>query len=405
MAQPANQSVAATLKQVPRLEQLDSLRGLAALTVMFHHYLLLFPVVWSMADPMGGKPGEVNWLWFFTYTPLHVLWTGHEAVIFFFILSGFVLALPFLKSPTPAYSGYVIKRCFRIYPPYLVAMAIAVAVNLFCYRGGIAGLSDWFNQVGQRPVDGKLIRSHLWFIGFFENCKFNPVIWSLVHEMRISLVFPLLMLGVRRWNWPASLGIAFLLGACNWWMLHLKALRVISYRHDYFETIAYAAFFMVGALLAKHRDVLRRKFAAVPRPIRYGLVVAGILAYTHGWWLTRSGVLPHGRIESILRLDLVADWGVALGIVTFILVALSSSRATGLLTGRFLLFFGKISYSLYLFHGVCLIAFVNLLFGKVSIGLILALAAAASFGLAALSYRWVELPAINAGRWIAGKRS
>ena len=357
-----------------------------------------------MADPTDGQPGGTGWLWFITYTPLHIFWAGHEAVVFFFVLSGFVLALPYLKSPTPAYSSYLVKRFFRIYPPYLVAVAAAIVVNILFYRGGIANLSHWFNIIGQRPLDWSLVRDHVLFLGFFQNCKFDPVLWSLVHEMRISLVFPLLMVCVCRLNWKAGLVIAFSFGSFNWWMMHLKSFRVVHYQHDYFETIAYAGFFILGALLAKHREALIQRFRAIPRPVRYLMVMAGILAYTHGWWLTRSGLLRHGWVESILRLDLVADWGVALGIVVFILTALSSPTATGLLVGKAPLFLGKISYSLYLFHAICLIAFVNLLFGKIPIGIILAISAAASFALAALSYRWVEVPAINVGRFFSRKR-
>jgi peptidoglycan/LPS O-acetylase OafA/YrhL len=68
-----------------RYTQLDSLRGLAACTVVFCHATNVLPAVYD-------DPGRAWWL---TETPLGLLRAGSAAVDFFFVLSGFVLALPF----------------------------------------------------------------------------------------------------------------------------------------------------------------------------------------------------------------------------------------------------------------------------------------------------------------------
>src|SRR5690606_33375733 len=95
-----------------RLEELDSLRGLAALVVLSQH------VLFTIVEP----PPIID------YTPLHLLWAGHEAVIFFFVLSGFVLALPFVDGRPFDYGPYAIKRVFRIWLPYVVATAAALLI-------------------------------------------------------------------------------------------------------------------------------------------------------------------------------------------------------------------------------------------------------------------------------------
>lgn len=59
-----------------RIHELDSLRGIAAVTVMFSHYLLIFPAFFSNESNDIG----VNVM---KYTPLHIFWAGHEAVILF----------------------------------------------------------------------------------------------------------------------------------------------------------------------------------------------------------------------------------------------------------------------------------------------------------------------------------
>jgi peptidoglycan/LPS O-acetylase OafA/YrhL len=386
-----------------RLAQLDSLRGLAAFTVLVSHFLLIFPAIGTLVNSTSDQTG--NWFLFgITYTPLHIFWAGYEAVIFFFVLSGFVLALPYLNPAKPvSYAGYLTKRIFRIYPPYLCAVIAAVIVNMLFYRGEINGLSAFFNDVGQHPVDWRLVMDHVFFIGSFDNSKFDPVLWSLVHEMRISIVFPIIMYGVRLVDWKINLALGFLLSCFNWWMIHLNFYQEVQYQHDYFATLSYVGFFILGALLAKHRELLVSRFGAMPRPVKYMMLGFAILAYTHRWWLTSSGLLGHGRFYKLLHENFVADWITALGVIIFILAALSSKTASGILAGKVPLFLGKISYSLYLFHAICLIALLDVLYGKIPIWMILIISFAASFVVSTLSYYFVELPAIKTGKFLAGK--
>ena len=123
-----------------RLEELDSLRGLAALTVVISHHLIVLPVFFNPTNWHGHIP--VNIL---KYTPLHLLFAGHEAVILFFVLSGFVLSLPFHANKQGPYASFVIRRICRIYLPYIVSVAAAVIMCRLLSRGGIPELSPWLN--------------------------------------------------------------------------------------------------------------------------------------------------------------------------------------------------------------------------------------------------------------------
>ena len=81
--------------------QLDALRGIAALTVVLNHFTII--------DPL-------HWMW---RTPLRFLLTGHDAVILFFIISGFVLTLQLTSSRKPGYGDYILQRICRIYLPFV----------------------------------------------------------------------------------------------------------------------------------------------------------------------------------------------------------------------------------------------------------------------------------------------
>lgn len=99
-----------------RIRQLDSIRGLAALTVVLQHCLFVFPLLFN--DTSGQQH---FWLLnIFKYSPLHLFWSGSQAVFLFFLLSGFVLSLPFYRAQSVSYPAFIIKRICRLYLPYIV---------------------------------------------------------------------------------------------------------------------------------------------------------------------------------------------------------------------------------------------------------------------------------------------
>lgn len=78
------------------MQSFDGLRGVAAVVVLIHHSLLTVPSLASAYYPTTVTAIAWSKSWLITYTPLHLIWAGTEAVCLFFILSGFVLTLPTL---------------------------------------------------------------------------------------------------------------------------------------------------------------------------------------------------------------------------------------------------------------------------------------------------------------------
>src|SRR5205814_1190229 len=100
--------------QAPRARGLDGLRGLAALVVVVHHCLLTSPTL-ARAYLPGHRalgPGAAA----LTYSPLHLFWAGSEAVIVFFVLSGFVLTLA-VSGDRADWLRYYPRRMLRLYVP------------------------------------------------------------------------------------------------------------------------------------------------------------------------------------------------------------------------------------------------------------------------------------------------
>lgn len=71
---------------VKRFAELDSLRGIAAFLVMSSHLIML---------EFYNKSEYYHLL---DDTPFRIFWSGHQSVILFFVLSGFVLSLGILSN-------------------------------------------------------------------------------------------------------------------------------------------------------------------------------------------------------------------------------------------------------------------------------------------------------------------
>lgn len=365
--------------------ELDSLRGLAAATVVVCHFLNILPAIHD--DPQSGP------LWYLVCTPLRIFSAGHEAVVFFFVLSGFVLAIPFLAKPQP-YPGFIIKRFFRIWTPYMFAVVLGFACYA-AFAGPLApGLSLWAQGPWRDSITARTVVDHVLLIGSFKNNAYNPVLWSLVLEMRISILFPLIIWMVKRFDWKTCLGISFviyLIGRAG----AAAGTRGLIPANDYFDTLVYVYMFTLGALMAKHigplSDVLYRRRSRMFRR----LILLGALAlYVYRY-------LYPGMPELLVRV--LHDFPTTLAVFVFIIVASGSASASRLLRLRPFVFLGKVSYSLYLLHAIMLLVTIHTLYGRYSVWTCWGVALAMTAVITVLSYYFVEEPSMKLGRYLASR--
>lgn len=119
--------MATAIKDNGRLNHLDSIRGIAAcVVVMFHCWLLTSDAFRNSLNTLSTALHSVPDL--VLYGLEKVLRSGHPAVMVFFVLSGFVLACSLGKKQTP-YVGYAVKRFFRIYPVFIVAVLASYVLH------------------------------------------------------------------------------------------------------------------------------------------------------------------------------------------------------------------------------------------------------------------------------------
>jgi len=366
-----------------RFVELDSLRGLAALSVVLHHCRVMWETDTQPASPFLRSLLSL-------VAPI-----GFEAVLLFFVLSGFVLSLPAVTGKPQRYSTFVIRRVFRIYVPYLAALAVSVAGALWLH--GAVTRSDWFNKSWSEAVNWQLVGRHLLFVGVFDTNQFDNPIWSLIHEMRISLVFPLLCALVLRIGTRRSLALALGLSCAA----ILFELRPFVIDGDLTGSLHYAAFFVLGILLARHRTRLGAWLSRRRKLTRTLALVAALVIFL----FAGPQILQHfSRPSHYWRNKPFSDWITALGAGGLIIISLSSAICKRFLFWKPIRFLGKISYSLYLWHFIVMLYCIHLLYGKMPLGAILCLVLVLTFPVSWCSYRWIELPSIALGRRLSDIR-
>ena len=266
---------------------------------------------------------------------------GRAAVMVFFVLSGFVLAVSLLKAPS-TYGGFAIKRLFRIYPAFLVVIAISYALHR-SFGAPLHTGSVLMNRISAPDLSPLQLCKALVLWGTAPSLNLDLVTWSLVHEMRISLLFPLILLSVRRAAGVALPGYAMVSVACTVWLHATSGNVAYGFVEETFpQTLAVTGYFLIffacGAWLAIERERVTAWLRTSSLTTRKGLLVIALAFFLKG---------DHGPEEWITSLVDYAHLAAALLMLSLILGTEPFERA---LSGSTLRWLGRISYSLYLVH-------------------------------------------------------
>ncbi len=347
-----------------RSSALDGVRGLAALSVVFLHVASLFLLT---KNP--------DYFWFDRFyrwvsvTPAAALWAGQQAVSLFFILSGYAL-YSMLSGRAMSYASYAARRILRLWIPYAVVIALAAICVIAFGSGTIAGQSGWLNSFLGTQVSVKLLAQHALMIGFYDTKRLDFVIWSLVIEMRLSLVFPLLFYAIKRFN-----GLVLLVASVG-----VGAAGILLLRHHEGTvqgsiglTLSSNTYFVIGGLLAHHASLVRDRYAGLSALTKAIALIAAFVLYAN-------------------CLGVSSTYSTMIGSTWLIIVALCSPSAQAFLDSRVVQFLGHISYSLYLVHAVVVLALINALYPSVSMGTVAVLVVPLSIAVASVLYACVERP-------------
>lgn len=209
-----------------RLEELDVLRGLAALAVCGTHYT-------TMCRDVGLLDWTFHW--------------GMYGPPFFFVISGFVILMTVRKRPHAL--DFVVARASRIYPTYWLAIPIAyVAFAWFPLPGDQATLS-------QALINLTMLQTWL------KVDDLDGVYWTLAVELKFyALAFVVILLrGVKRFETVAAVWLCVL---ALYWNLTLYGVDVPGFVRTPLN-VDYGALFVGGVffyLLKADGESLFRHF-------------------------------------------------------------------------------------------------------------------------------------------------
>lgn len=162
------------------ISYLDSIRGLAALTVISEHYVIAYGLPCQSALCQRVLD----------FSPLNFWWDGNAAVSMFFVLSGLVLSLKYFRSGN-SYNlehfdliGYTIARIFRIWMPYIIVLAISAALYLTTRQTAIQQTllspSDWLTGLwGKHQLTGMAMLKESFLLSLPETIVLLPQAWTL----------------------------------------------------------------------------------------------------------------------------------------------------------------------------------------------------------------------------------
>ena len=330
--------------------ELDVVRFLAFLAVFLHHTLPLQP----------------NGTWVVSFT----MACGFGLCVFF-ALSAYLITTLLLReraqTGTVDLPKFYKRRILRIWPLYFIALIYGVIVDL--QIGRFAANPRWY--VAALVMAGNMVGPNESIVG---------QLWSISLEEQFYLVWPSAMKYLtRRGLLIAALGMV---GVSNIALAYFGLIHADTWQRIWWNTLVQMEMFAAGILLAllhAARGAVRRSWA-VRLPGLIAIPLIWVLAVQYGG-IKGDGVHARGPVSLCLG---------------FAAVAITSAALIDLLTGlerwpRPLVYFGKISYGLYVFHttGVYL-AEQHLRFMRHSERMVVSLAF--TIAVAALSYRFLETP-------------
>jgi peptidoglycan/LPS O-acetylase OafA/YrhL len=358
-----------------RYDHVDSLRGIAALLVIWLHVCEVFTRL-----PLVNRHGDL------LAQIADIIDVGRMGVVIFFAISGFVIC-PSLRGATSTGTWiFVVKRFFRLYPAYWIAIVTG-------------SFAVW--QLAGKPLSAGLYAANATMIPtLFGYQNMMGLLWTLETELVFYLLC-LLLFWCRALQNPIALCIASLsmLLLFAGFRLHLLPAPELPA----WEAMPYHLAIMFWGGLARHCYENAGKHISVAG---YSLRLTHLLAA-----LAAAILMPLAAMALLIwhntghtkELTLAAAYSLAMAMfVTGVFIVR--------LRHRVLVWLGTISYSMYLFHSI----FFTPMYAwcrqhqdhplaQLHMGVYLAVIVVITVVFSDLVYRWVEAPSNRLARRLVSR--
>lgn len=294
-----------------RIPAMEGLRAYAVLLTFCVHFFGGFLLQFRGVDTALATPLDLPRT---TDRILAWLQLSPYGVYLFFILSGFLICRMVGNARNFSYPHFLWRRICRIYPAFLLALALGVAVFAF--------------YAGWAPFSWRGLLANALLLNGVRELGIVPYLhqtWSLFNEMVFYVVFPGLLLARPLGVWSSPWGMA------------LAGIAVVYVPFALGWGQAIYLLFFAGATAARFHDVTLTAFARTVPQAGIALIYLGIT--------TLIGLRVVG--------DHVAIWLYAIaGALFMVSVCYGDGALTRFFSWRPLRRLGNVSYSLFLTHTI-----------------------------------------------------
>lgn len=329
-----------------RFPFIEGLRGIAALIVVLAHCCSTFYPFFARVGQNSKEPWETALM----NTPVFTLVDGSDAVMVFFLMSGFVLAGSFLSSSLRP-GQQIVKRFVRLYIPVACSVLLAVCIYSVSLPKDATALvtqsvwakNFWPTFPAASEFFNDLFASSM-LTGYRGVSVFDPFAWIYRPSLSASLNLPLWSLHMEFW------GSLLLIAVC-WAYRHLnKAIFWILYA----VAVLWFGSRPMGMFLWGFGIYLFRNKLSATSMLG---AIAGIGAVFLGVVLTyKTWGAPVDQVQAIVAWlkssGFPVDWR-SQGMIAAALIfvgSLLSPWVRSALSKRPFLWLGRVSFSLYLVH-------------------------------------------------------
>lgn len=203
------------------LPQIDGLRFVAVFCVV-----VLLHTIHFVDEKFYGNALEQNTFW------SNLVLEGGHGVGLFFMISGFILSLPFarwrLKNGRPVVlRRYYLRRLTRLEPPYLIILLILFAAEVWIIKS--TTVFELLPHLGASAVYQHLVL----YRGL---SPILPISWSLEIEVQFYILAPLffLLFRIRSRIWRRGILLLAILAGLPFWTANLYNWFLVCYLHLFF---------------------------------------------------------------------------------------------------------------------------------------------------------------------------
>lgn len=303
-------------KSTFHIDSLDGLRAVAALMVMFFHFFQHVSTSHSFVLFIKKISGF-----------------GQTGVSLFFVLSGFLITRILLKEKQSEkyFLNFYVRRSLRIFPLYYFYLLLVFFIIPFFENASIPALSQQ-------------IYHWVYLQDFAITFKWNylgPIhFWSLAVEEHFYLFFPLLVYFLKEKQLVLSLCVLIIVSITLRFMLSSNGYEVFYFTFTRLDELCLGAFLAFLELKGKFTEGSAKRFLYV-----LGLMLAPIFLL---WYFFTSESNVFVQTFKYLLISIIYFC-----VIGFIITATKTNFLNKILATKPLLFTGKISYGLYVYHGLC----------------------------------------------------